>query len=276
MLNKNAIIELLTNKGYKVEEKEVTKNGVILSGITFLSDSNVNPVIYLDEIIKEANKKGIDLETAANEIIKIYEKNKGYNVDIEAILKENYILKNVFVGLQKESKEEIEKRICKDLKGIEEYLYIRIEANNDSFSSMKVTSQLVSNLEIPKSELWESAIANTCKESTLTSLAETIAELSGMPLNEELESQIPFYVLTNASKIKGASAILNRSLLREFASKKNVDKIVVLPSSIHETLIAAYTDDLDISELSDMVKCVNSEQVDPTEQLTNQAYIITI
>ena len=92
----------------------------------------------------------------------------------------------------------------------------------------------------------------------------------------ELESDMPLYILTNRNNIHGASAILNKQALKDFGASYNVDKILVLPSSIHEMLIAPYTEDMNIEEFSSMVAEVNHTQVDPTERLTDTAYILSI
>ena len=85
-----------------------------------------------------------------------------------------------------------------------------------------------------------------------------------------------FYVISNKSSIKGASAILNKKVLKEFAQKLNISKFLVLPSSVHEMLLLPYTDEIDIEEFSQMVKEVNCSQVKPEERLTDRAYVIEI
>lgn len=92
---------------------------------------------------------------------------------------------------------------------------------------------------------------------------------------EEMED-MPIYILTNKSKIKGASAILNRKVLKELADKYCTDKIIAMPSSIHEFLVIPYKEQYDIDKLSEMVKEVNLIEVNPIEQLADKAYLITV
>ena len=54
------------------------------------------------------------------------------------------------------------------------------------------------------------------------------------------------------------------------------NKIVVLPSSVHEMLLVPYTEEIDLDTFSDMVGQVNSSEVDPTERLVDRAFIITL
>ena len=62
----------------------------------------------------------------------------------------------------------------------------------------------------------------------------------------------------------------------EFGQQHNTDKIVVLPSYIHEMLLIPYTEDMDIDTFSEMVEEVNNAEVEPIERLTDRAYIITL
>ena len=66
-------------------------------------------------------------------------------------------------------------------------------------------------------------------------LAEYIAEKYGKDMATMLfPNQTPFYVVTNKSEYRGASAILNKKMLSEFGRKYNINKVVVIPSSIHD------------------------------------------
>lgn len=89
-------------------------------------------------------------------------------------------------------------------------------------------------------------------------------------------NDIPMYAVSNKSRIKGASSILNKEALAEFGRMKNTSKVVVLPSSIHEMLILPYTEEVDMEMLNCMVEDVNATQVDPTEQLADRAFLIAV
>ena len=91
-------------------------------------------------------------------------------------------------------------------------------------------------------------------------------------------NKTPFYVVTNKSEYKGASAILNKKMLSEFGRKYNINKVVVIPSSIHEMLILS-ADILELErmeELTKMVQDVNANEVLVREQLSDRAYILDI
>jgi len=64
----------------------------------------------------------------------------------------------------------------------------------------------------------------------------------------------------------------------EFGRKYNINKVVVIPSSIHEMLILS-ADILELErmeELTKMVQDVNANEVLVREQLSDRAYILDI
>ena len=71
-------------------------------------------------------------------------------------------------------------------------------------------------------------------------------------------------------------AILDRRALKTFAKEHGVDELVVLPSSVHEMLILTYQGDMNLDDLSDIVKEVNAVQVKPEERLTDRVYLIKL
>lgn len=67
-------------------------------------------------------------------------------------------------------------------------------------------------------------------------------------------------------------------MLSEFGRKYNINKVVVIPSSIHEMLILS-ADILELErmeELTKMVQDVNANEVLVREQLSDRAYILDI
>lgn len=269
------IIKELQNRGFEAEAQNTLKNGVELEGIRIMSGSNIAPVIYTDELIERAEKENRSLDVVVSAIINIYESNKSFDFDVDSLLNKDFILDGIYIGLQKESSEDIVKKSC-EFEGIECYLYIRGKADEDGNYSIKVSRELLERAGVSESEAWEKAEANTNAETSLESMAEALASIMGIEYNEEMDDFCPFYVISNKCKVKGASSILNRKVLSDFGKRYNTNRVVVLPSSVHEMLIAPYTEEYNLDDLSAMVSEVNSTEVDPTEQLSNHAYIINL
>lgn len=273
MITTTMIIEELIVRGYEVKEEKVIKNGTELEGILFISDDNLCPIIYVDSIIKQSEIEEKSVNDIVEEIIDIFENNKNFKIDINKFFEAKFILSHIYIGLQKDSVEEILKRNT-SFEGIESYLYIRENSKNGMYS-VKVSMQMLNISGITEDEAWKSAVENTNAESVIKSVAEVLAEMVGIAYVED-EDAFPLYTVTNRCGEKGASAILNKKVLTAFGEKYQTDKIVVLPSSIHEMLIAPYTGEMDLDDFSNMVKEVNNSKVAPQERLTDRAYIVSV
>ncbi len=270
-MTREDIINELRNRGYKAEAQNCVKNCVVFEGVRIENGSNIAPVIYTEGFLQNAEKENLSLETVVDAIEKVYESSKDFDFDFWEVFNDYFLASHLFVGLQKSSDEEIIKRPS-ELEGIENYIYVRCREEGDYSASFKMTKGLLKILNMSEEEVWWLAESNTKAETDVKSLGKLL-------FGEEYEDdgeRCPFYVITNKSRIKGASAILNRKAIEEVARKYEVEKVVILPSSIHEMLIVPYTDEMSLDEFSAMVEAVNESQVAPEERLTNRAYIVTL
>jgi hypothetical protein len=80
------------------------------------------------------------------------------------------------------------------------------------------------------------------------------------------------YVLSNHKKYYGASVLLYPNVLEEIAIKLQND-FFILPSSIHETIIVPFTDQLEKETLQEMVTEINRTEVDEVDRLSDNVYI---
>lgn len=276
MITREMIIEELKNRGYNAIAKCSIKNGVEVKGICIRTESPVAPIIYTEDIIRQAEEEGKSLDDVVAHIIEIYENNKTFDFDINNLFDKNFILNHLYIALQKESTEKLVKRPCAGIDGIESYLYVRNKEAKKGSYSIKLTTQLLERAGLTEVEAWKKAEANTYAETTLVSMVKFLCEMMHMEYCEEMEEETPFFVLTNKSKFNGASAILDRKTLENFGKRYHTEKIIAIPSSIHEFLISPYTEELNLDDLSAMVNEVNFSQVDEKEQLGSKAYIITL
>lgn len=277
MITREMIIEELIERGYRAEAQNNIKNGVVFEGIRIMNDTNIAPVIYTDEIIKRAMDKDMSFDEVVSSVVAIYEANHSIDIDIKEFFNKEFILNHLYIGLQKESIEELIKRNC-DFEGIEAYLYVRRERYGNESYSVKLNKGIMEIAGISLEEAWKSAEENTNAETTIKSMACVMAEVMGMDYDEEMGNMLPtpFYVISNACKVKGASAVLNKERLVEFGQKYDTDRIIVLPSSVHEMLLVPYTEEISLDDFSAMVTEINEAEVAPEERLTDRAYIVTL
>ena len=279
-MKRSDIVEALIALGYKAEAHETVKNGVIFEGIIINNDAVVAPVIYTQQLIDEAQRRGKGLSDVVNEVIRVYEENRWPGIDASRFLEKDFILPRLRIGIQKESDEELEKREC-ELEGLEAYLYVNggKEDGHGKEFCIKAKTSYLQNAGIDPAEAWTTAEKHTFAETRIRKMSEVIADICGITYDESVEMDLgnPFYVVGNTSGVKGASAILDRNALAEFGREHRIEKILVLPSSIHEMLIVPYDECLmELDEYSEMVRSINEAEVAPEERLTDRAYIMKL
>ena len=135
------------------------------------------------------------------------------------------------------------------------------------------------SFDVSLEELHEIAMLNLAKEKKeFLTMKDMIMKSMGLdPDDPELhilfpETEHPMFVLSRESLAYGAAAILDKETQEMIAGKFGGDYII-LPSSIHETIVVPKTEDMDISLLHQMVRDVNESQVAPEEQLSDHVYI---
>ena len=277
-ITREMVVNELNNRGYNTKEQKVNKNSVEFNAITIEMDGNISPLIYPDERIEAANNNEITFDDVVNGIIELYENVKSKNIGSKKFFNKDFILENIYIGLQKKSNKDIVK-IPNEF-DIEAYLFIRITDTDDNLCTVMVKPELLREASIDKNEAWDRARKNTFAETEIIPMAKYMCELTGMKYTNETEEMFamnpPIYILTNKSKYRGASAFLNKKALKEICDKNNTTKLVAIPSSIHEFLIQPYDESLGISidEFSKMVMEVNASTVDPVDQLASKAFII--
>ena len=267
-MNKEMIILELKKRGYEVEEHDVVKNGVTLEAIVIKNEYNIAPTFYTEKIIEEAKESDKSVSEVVDDILRVYEEVKvEHDLDVKEILTKDFVLSHVKIGVQRTSDEDLIKSAT-EFDGVESYLYVSDKLNdNEEEYSIRLTTNLLSYLSLDEEELWENAKTNTFKETCVNSLSDIV----GMP------ALFPdMYIITNSRKIKGASAILDREFLHNFGEQMNISKFVILPSSIHECILVPCEDDEDLEHFSAMVRDVNELSVEPTEQLSDRAYIYNL
>lgn len=269
-MRKNEIVKELEKLGLQAEWQTVNKNGVLHTGIVIVSQvDKVAPIIYTDGLVKDTDS----LDMAVNKILAQYQKVRSTSIDADKITSRDYVLEHITIAVQKDGIEKIVKRES-GLDGIEAYLVVMDSSFEDGSMSMKVTANLLLKASISESEAWKRAEQNLHKSVRIQSMAEVMAEIMGEEFVELCGVDDRMYVISNKSKIKGASAILDKETMEEFAKKHNTKRIAVLPSSVHEMLLVPETSIFDEEALSYMVRDVNTSEVVPEERLTDRAYIL--
>ena len=273
----NEIVEMLQEKlgaECTVTVTEVLKNNnVSLTGIVVMKESdNVAPTIYLEEPYRRY-QDGSTLQEIVDEIATLYEK-QTHNVKVDmdffrdfSMVKDRIYHKVINYDKNRKLLEDIPYFRWHDLAII--FYYAMEEAAFGRASIMLHNSHL---------DMWgRSAEEVYCvaKENMRQSMPELL-----MPMQKLLEDvagikagerDLPLYVLTNKSRMFGASAMLYSNKIGELATKLN-SNLLILPSSVHEVLLLPDDQVQEYDFYKEMVRDVNTTQVDPEEILSFNLY----
>jgi Asp-tRNA(Asn)/Glu-tRNA(Gln) amidotransferase C subunit len=96
-------------------------------------------------------------------------------------------------------------------------------------------------------------------------------ELAEIMLSTMLPQDDIMYVISNETRINGASALLDNKIM-DTVREKIGDDFFILPSSVHECLVVQAQDGMELRDLENMVKQVNETQVEPQDRLSDHVY----
>lgn len=275
-------------KDVSIRLNEVTKNnGVVLHAISVCqSDNNVAPNIYLDDYFKKY-EEGASMEEIMNQIAVTVGKHIETPEEFKDIGKAfqdfNFVKDKLIVttvngfrnsamleGMPHQSREDLA-LIYKVMIGNDEFGTATITIKNEHMQMWGVSAEELHELAMKSSE--------ALLPATVQSMNEVMREMfakDGMPdeiaesMFAEMSPTEQMYVISNASKTNGASAMFYEGVLPKLAEDIGTD-LYILPSSLHE-VIAVSCEMGTPENLAEMVKEVNGTQVSVEEQLSDHVY----
>ena len=176
-MNNNDIVKELQRRGYEAELHEIVKNGVSMKGIIIRSNDPITPILYTDDLVKMAEECGQGISDVADVLVKKYEQQKDIEIDVNQLMSRETILSHIYIGIQKNSGEKIEKKPC-ELEGLEAYLYVK-HSTNDRNYSLKLSKMLMDAISLSSDEAWQYAEKNTFAIGE-TQIQNVASMLSGM------------------------------------------------------------------------------------------------
>ena len=253
------IICKLNEKGFEAQETILTKNGIEKLAVT-IGKGTIKPAIYIDEML-DAN---LSADEIVSEIINIYKNSPALKIDTSTLLSWDYAKENLQLCLQRRTSENILKRPFLDME-----MYIRVKLDDEK--SYKVKPGM---FKISENEIFDIAFNSMKENIVVEDIMEIMAEMAGVTVEEMIAMQgenPPMVVVSNKTKLNGASTICSTEILREIADRYNAD-LVILPASIHECILYPVSVTTDLGEFDAMVREVNESTVSPEEVLSNHAY----
>lgn len=254
------------------EVKEVEKNnGIKFTGIQFKpDDSNVAPVIYIDEMYED--EKGID--EAIDEVKNIIDRQVDISFDASITTDFNKAKEYLKLRLYNANNNYEVFRSASEY-GFDDLIMVPVLDNVIPSGSIKFTKGLIESLGVTEDEVFDAAMKNIkADDYNLKGMSEVMVEMMGREQAEMMGIVVKpedekMFIITSKEKAFGAFGVI---VLKEKLEEMFPNGYIVLPSSVHEVIVVPNDDSIEALGLDNMVNEVNDTEVSLEEQLSNKAY----
>ncbi len=269
-------------KNYYGEEVDVLNgiycknNGVKLHGITIKEkDQTIAPTFYIESFLDEYNEEKT-VEEISNRIISLNRKySTSKSVDMNFINTYEGVVNRLGFKLinRKMNEEYIEDMPF--IQYLDLAIVFTISMDHDGFSDgiITVKNELLKMWGVSVNQIFSDAKKNmNATNPYIFGNILSFIDESGL-VTKECHSDYKMYVLSNDKKCYGASAILYDNMLERIYTEMNED-YYILPSSVHELIAIPVSGcPQSVGELMNMVKEINSTQLEQQDILSNSIYI---
>lgn len=292
-----ALVQLLQERvGTKVtiDVKEVTKvNDQKLHTINIMEPEDRISRNYYIEAYYEQYRAGMSIEMIAENILK-YASEKDVVMEktglamVKALYDYEAIENRLMVKMisKERNSSYLQDKVYMDYLDLACVFCIEIEQPDNGLATIAVPQAVYEEWGVSKEELYEKALSNM--EKRFPVLEQDIMEIVGEIYKKYEDDEFSefmnppvmpevsgMYVVSNADRLNGASVILYKDMLKNFAEKHEVKKLYILPSSLHEVIIIPDDGSLckDTEMLNEMVVSVNCTQVQADDILSDHIYV---
>ncbi len=284
---KNKITERM-GEGYNIRLFKIMKNNSLeLDSLVVLKEGkNFAPNIYLNAYY-ESYAAGTTMPEIIDRICMIYEhcavpiveENFDYTLEL---MKPHIFFRLISLERNKKLLTQIPYVKFFDL-AITFHCLVRSE--EEGIGTIRVTNEHIEQWGISCDELKELASVNTKRlfPPVIKTMEEMIKSLSCdyytddeiFDYEETASDAYPMYILTNEKGINGASCLIYKDVIREFAQLIKSD-LYILPGSIHELILVPWSCSEDKERFKRIVMDINSSQVPTEEVLSDNVYMYSL
>jgi hypothetical protein len=270
--------EMESRLGVRIEINDMIKNnGLKHKGLTFFREGcNISPTIYVDEYYEIYIDKGF--EEAVKEVQKQYEMCSFEGAD-------DFKFFQSFEGVRDKVRcrvvnSERNEELLRDVPH-RHFLDLAIIYHVEYFNSeIGAGAIIIHNNHIEKwgvneEKLMETALENMKDEIKVASLYEKLKD-RGVDLVDELDDEndsAEIYIMTNGLCSYGAAGLLLKDKFKELSERIEADKLLIIPSSVHELLIVRCESEEETGEYRRTLKEINKYGVAEVEFLSNNVYV---
>jgi len=158
-----------------------------------------------------------------------------------------------------------------------------VKETDEGRMTLPITNEIMESMGVEQQQLKEAAMNNLAEQDySFKSMRDVLVGMmfpDGVPENDPMvdmmlppeDPDMQMYVLSNEQNVNGASEILNQKAMDEIAEKLGGD-FVVLPSSVHETIVLPLKDDMEPGVMENMVQEINSGVVSAEDKLSDHVF----
>ena len=284
-----AKVQEILEGDYEIRIQKITKNnGIVLDGLIIGKTSkNIAPTIYLNSYYMHFIH-GMSMQEIVEDVISAYKENNDVvSGDMRELLDFNNLKEKVaFKLIQREKNHELLKDIpYVEFLDLAVVFYLILDEHKGGQMTALIHNSHMEPWGVEKEELYCLAMRNTpillppkiktMKEIMCDILKGHLEEVDMAEIVDDLldfdSQKPPLYVLSNKKQINGAGCILYDRCLKDFADSQNSD-VVILPSSLHETILVPDDGNLDYGELQKTVGQINESEVPKEDVLSDRIY----
>lgn len=264
-------------EGYEVSVGEVVKETGNKLGITVRKEgANIAPTFYVDNLYEDWRRGRNTINEAFTRFADILD-------DMVALATQNSIPENVISDITNWDNVAPRVRLCAASKNATSefkagipfipiadlaiYFRVTLDDDTENVKSFVVNQRHLSAWGKTITDLLEQGKKNALNDYKLFNMADIpeVPQFPGMPT---------MLVLTNRAKVRGAGLIACDKVLDKICNNYHTAKLLIIPSSIHELIVLPQYEELgDAQRFVDLIRMVNSTEVDVEEQLSDVPYI---
>lgn len=272
---------------YQVERLTAGKNNGVIKETLHVSRKSSDYALsfYLEELYR-SYCRGISPEALSENIAEIVREEDRTPAQMQEFLSKSWMEENLFLRLVnfEKNRNQLEDAVYVRRLDLAAVFYVLTEQGEDGIKSFRLPRALWERMGLGDAEEYFGHILENTErlfpaelKRIEDSLAECIRKEGGKEpewLREERQEESGrslFYVLTNRQKLNGAVALFYPGLLSRLEERFQ-GGFYLIPSSIHEMLLLAESEEAETGELNQMVREVNESHVMPEEILSDHVY----
>lgn len=223
----------------RVALQTITKNnGLELDGLTILAgDTNISPTIYLNYYYDKFLQYGLD--AVVKEILEVYEQNKPKEaIDISFFTDVQKVRNKIKMKIVNYERNKALLKKVPHIKYLDLAIifYVELANTEEGLATILIYHHHMAYWNFTTEDLFKLANENMSEDFKIVPMMEIVHRVMEKEFAETFEQQatVEMSVITNHRNINGAVAMLQTKLLQEYMKRYNAEKLIIIPSSVHE------------------------------------------